>query len=145
MNRPYKILIFLVWFILTGIRVYIYPEFDLWYVNHYSLTSLMLHKAAIIAGIISLMQFSNLFFSNRFLIYLSGFAFYAYLFHLVPLYDFLQFYNHLLEPEYSFYLNFPIALIVVFVTGYVISKTLPSVFEFITGGRAPSKMLKRMN
>lgn len=145
MNRPYKILIFLMWFILTGIRVYIYPEFDLWYVNHYSFTSLMLHKAAIIAGIVSLTQFSNLFFSNRFLIYLSGFAFYAYLFHLVPLYDFLQFYNHLLKPKYSFYLNCPIVLISMFVTGYVISKTLPGVFEFITGGRDPNKMLKRMN
>lgn len=145
MKLPYKVLIVLAWLILGGIRVYIYPDFNLWYVNHYNFTSLMLYKAVVILAIIPMMQFSSLFASNRVMIYLSGFAFYAYLFHLVPLYDFLSFYNKLTDPEYSFYLNFPFVLTVMFVTGYVISKFLPRFFEFITGGRDPNKMLTRIN
>lgn len=145
MNLRYKVLIFFAWFILIGLRVYIYPGFDIWYVNRYTLTSLMIYKAANLVGIVALVQFSNLFSSNRFLIYLSGFVFFVYLYHLVPLYDFLHMYNKLLEPKYSFYLNFPIALIVVFAAGYLISKILPGVFEFITGGRDPNKMIKRIN
>jgi len=142
---PYKLLIFIAWFALIGLRIYIDPTLDVWYAKKYTYLSLMIHKTAILVGILSLIQFSNLFSSSRFLIYLSGFAFFVYLFHLVPLYDFLQKNNTLLEPQYSCYLNFPLALILVFTIGYVISKILPGFFEFITGGRNPNKMLKRIS
>lgn len=139
----YKILVFFLWFILIALRVKIDPCLDVWYVKKYTFLSLTLYKASILLGIFSLIQCSHLLHKNTSLIYLSSFNFFAYLFHNVPLSYFKLLTNNFIKKEYSFYLNFPLALILVFTAAYLVLKISPQCFGVITGGRLPDKVLKR--
>lgn len=139
----YKILAFMIWFMLIALRVKIDPNLDVWYVKKYTLLSLTLYKISIFIGIFSLIQCSHLLHRSSSLIYFSGFTFFAYLFHNVPLSYFKLLTNNFIKEEYSFYLNFPLALIFVFMAAYLTLKISPQWLAVITGGRLPNKALKR--
>ena len=142
-RRRNKITIFSLWLFLVAARIYIDPTLDVWYVRNYTLFSVLLYKISILFGIISLIQLSTVIASNRQVIYLSGLTFFAYLFHLVPLSHFKRLTNTMVTEAYGFYINFPFALLVVFVIAHFASKLQPKAFAFITGGRNPNKALKR--
>lgn len=143
LNHLTKLCIFAFWLILVSIRVWVDPLFDIWYASRFTYTSLILHKLSILIGIISLIQISALFEKNKTLIYLSGFTFFAYLFHLVPLSYFKIITKKILSTEYSFYLNFPTAIVLVFIIALLISKYFPASYSLITGGRSPNKAIGR--
>ena len=138
-----KVVVLFLWLVIVGYRVHIDPRLDVWYVKEYTPISITLYKIAIVLGIVSLLQFSIYLSSNKLLIYLSGLAFFAYLFHFVPLSYFRHITNRLVEYEYSFYINFPIALITVFLMAHLIATFLPRIFALLTGGRTPNKALER--
>lgn len=138
-----KISVLALWIFLIIIRVCIDPNLNNWYASDYTLLSIILYKIAILLGIVSLMQFSIYLSSNKLLIYISGLTFFAYLFHLVPLSYMQVVTSQVIEKKYAFYINYPIALISVFVTAHLLSKFTPKCFSFIAGGRNPNKALKR--
>lgn len=143
LNNSTKFYIFVFWIFLLLIRVWIDPLFDIWYASSFTYMSLILHKISILIGIISLIQISSLFEKNKTLIYLSGFTFFVYLFHLVPLSYFKIITKKFDGDEFSFYFNFPTAVLLVFIIAYVMSKYFPRSYSLITGGRNPNKAIER--
>lgn len=142
-NLKNKFFVLFFWLFLLLVRVYLDPELNVWYTQEYNLFHIALYKLAIIFGIISLMQFSIYLSTNKLLIYLSGLTFFVYLFHLLPIS-----YARILTPkiisrEYSFYIDYPIVLISIFVSAHFIAKFMPNIFILITGGRTPINALKR--
>lgn len=131
------------WFSLIWIRIVIDPTIDTWYVQEYTIASLLLYKLGIVAGIISLIQLSEKLRHNQTLIYLSGLTTFAYLFHLVPLSYFRIVTARFLSDEFLFYINFPLATVIVFSLAYIVSNYYGSLYAVLTGGRNPNKALRR--
>jgi hypothetical protein len=75
---------------------------------------------------------------------MSSFIFFAYLFHNVPLSYIRVFTGKIITPSYLFYLNFPLAVILVFLIANLTSKYFPNVYAVLSGGRTANKTLKRM-
>ena len=81
---------------------------------------------------------------NVTLVFLSGFSFFAYLFHLYPLQRIVTpISSRLAHEPFRFYLEFPLSTILVFSLAYVLSKYLEPLYRTMTGGRSPEKMLSR--
>jgi hypothetical protein len=142
-NIKIKILVLSVWLFLLLIRINIDPKLNVWYAEEYSMFSLTLYKIGILLGIVSLIQFSIYLSSNKLLIYLSGLTFFAYIFHLVPLSYIQVITSQIIDKKYAFYINYPIALISVFLFAHLLAKFMPSLFAVMTGGRDPKKALNR--
>lgn len=140
----FKVTVLFLWVLFLLIRVYLDPTLNVWYTTDYNLTSVLLYKVAILLGITSLIQFSIYLSTNRLLIYLSGLTFFAFLFHLVPLSYVRILTAGIIEPEFYFYIYYPIALIFVFISAHFLAQYTPKIFNIITGGRIPSKALKRV-
>ncbi len=124
-------------------RIYFDPDLDVWYVTNYTVESIFLYKIAILFGVVSILQVSAAMKNSQFLIYASGLTFFVYLFHLTPLSYFKYFTKKIIENPYSFYLNFPLALFLVFVFAHITSKKFDKLYSLISGGRSPSKALQR--
>jgi hypothetical protein len=139
----FKLLIFFIWFALIFLRIYIDPDLNVWYVRNYTIESVLLYKIAILIGLVFLIQVSSLFAKNKTLIYLSSLTFFAYLFHDIPLSHFKIITERVVTEQFSFYVNFPIALVLVFSIAYFVSKHLPFLYAFLTGGRDTNKALSR--
>ena len=139
-----KIIMFTVWLSLIVLRIFIDPDLNVWYVDNYTIASIVLYKLAILVGIISLLQISTFFISNMFFVYLSGLTFFVFLFHKIPLYYFTYLTEKIIADPYSFYLNFPLALLFSFYFAHILSNKLTRLYRLISGGRNPSKALKRV-
>lgn len=135
-----KIIFLISWGALIALRVYKDPSLDVWYVKNYTTESIILYKASIIFGVICIIQVSALMKNNRFLIYLSGLTFFVFLFHKVPLSYFTIFTG---ENAYSFFIDFPVATVFVFLLAHIASSRFNYAYTLITGGRSPNKALKR--
>lgn len=142
-NFP-KIECFMLWFLLIWMRIMIDPSISTWYVKDYTIASLLIYKIGIVVGIISLIFLSEKLKDNKTLIYLSGLTTFAYLFHLVPLSYIRLFTGRMVSDEFLFYINFPIATVLIFSLAYIISTYCGSLYAVLTGGRNPNKALRRM-
>lgn len=142
-NITTRVVVMILWVGLIALRIYIDPDLDVWYVKNYTVESILLYKAAIFVGVVSILQLSTIMRNNRFLIYTSGLTFFVFLFHLKPLSYFRHFTNQLLETPYLFYLNFPLALFLVFIFAHFTSKYFGRLFNLTCGGRSPNKALQR--
>jgi surface polysaccharide O-acyltransferase-like enzyme len=116
-----KLLVIITWILLIFLRIYIDPSLDVWYVENYSTTSLLLYKLSIIVGIMATFCLCRPLAFNKSVIYLSGLTFFAFLFHLVDLSYFRIFTEKLITQDLSFSINFPIALLCVFYTAHIIA------------------------
>ncbi len=143
-NVMVKITLLIIWLLIIFIRVYIDPEFDFWYVRNYTIGSLLLYKTALFMGVVSLIQISSLIKNNKTIISLSGFTFFVYLYHLVPLLNFTILTARFIDDRSSFYINFPIATIIVFSIAWFISRYFSNLYSLLTGGRTPNKTIKRI-
>ena len=138
------VVVFVAWMGLIVLRSYVDPTLDIWYVSNYTLGSLMIYKIGILVGMASLLQLSSVLVNNRLLVYLSGLTFFAFLFHLVPLVYIVKAITMRFLPEYyGLYVNFPMAVVMVFLAGHIMAKFMPALYAKLTGGRDPSKALKR--
>jgi len=139
-----KLVFLIVWLLLIGVRISVDPGLNVWYQEDYTLVSLLLYKLAIFIGLISLIQISAWLKDFSFLIYLSGYTFFAYLFHKEPLSYFQLFTQPIAKGEFEFYLNFPIATVLVFFLGYLMASYCFPIYGLLTGGRSPSKAINRV-
>jgi len=133
-------------FVILATRICVDPTIDLWYKNsiNYTLLPLLLYKATIVCGIISLIQISALFNNNTRLIYLSGFTFFAFLFHFEPLKILISWLSDMIvTSEFGFYLSFPAATVTVFAVAHLIAAKVPRLYGILCGGRNPNKALNR--
>ena len=138
-----KSIVTITWFMVIAFRIHIDPDFSVWYIRNYTIESLILYKLAILLGTINLLQLSSIVRKNKYLIYASGLTFFVYLFHTVPLRHFTVYTNRIIEAPYLFYINFPVALVLVFLCAYIASKYFSPFYTLVTGGRSPSKALQR--
>jgi len=145
LKKIYKVLIILLWVLLIFIRIYIEPGFYIWYNENTEIPIVLIYKFAILTGVISLFIICSQFKKAMFIIYLSGYTFFAYVFHFQPLFLFTGITPQFIELQYNFYINFPIAVAIVFSLAYLISKFFPKLYSLITGGRTPQKALNRLN
>jgi Acyltransferase family len=142
--KTVKLTIALTWFSLIGLRSYLEPKFDLWYVQNYTITSLLVYKLGIMIGLIALLQLSSLFAHHKRLIYISSLTFFAYLFHNIPLANLKILTHRVIADQYAFYINFPLAVLVVFGSAHLMATYLPRAYALITGNRTPHKALNRI-
>lgn len=133
------------WLGLLAVRVYLDPTMDLWYVRRFTLASLLLYKTAILMGLVVLIRLaSSQPFNNRRVIFTSGYTFFAFLFHYFPLYFVVVRISALIVPrQYAFYLDVPLAAILVFVAAFICERHLNPFYRLVTGDRGPGKALGR--
>lgn len=132
------VLVFLpVWLGLLAVRVCYDPGFDLWYQHKYDLMALVMQKTAILTGLASIFLLSVRITHER-VLWLSGFTFFVFLFHAVPLTFILEKGStFLINKEYGFYLRFPLAVLISFGMAIFCNKYLSGFYSLVTGGRNP--------
>ncbi len=125
--------------LLLIFRIFLYPDFDVWYSKDFSSLSLFIYKISILVGCVFLLLISNFLNNNIFLLYFSSFSFFVYLFHLVPISYFKYATSAIFSKQLGFYYNAPIAFFMVFSIGVLLSYFMPKLYLILTGGRAPLK------
>ncbi len=121
-----------IYFLIISIRIYIDPSVDVWYVKNYNYFGLILYKTSICVGLPLLMIVSIKLYKIDYLIKLSSFTFFVYLFHYFP---FLLFANHFIKGQGSFYVKFPLITVLTFTSGIILSSIVPSLYKVLTGNR----------
>lgn len=144
--RKKKIIFLLtfIWFGLIILRIYIDPVLDVWYVKNYTLESVVIYKIGILLGVLNLLQLSGILKKYQNLYYLSGLTFFVYLFHNSPLHRITHLTKNLLNPEYNFYIYFPIIVITMFLFAHIMSVYFPKSYTLVSGNRSPKKALQRI-
>ncbi|MEZ6091558.1 MAG: acyltransferase [Pirellulaceae bacterium] len=124
------------WLCLVLVRVAIDPTFDLWYVRRFTLTSLVLQKASIVIGALSLLTLSR-WLSFRPCNVLASSSFFVYLTHEFPLREvLLRISGTILPPRHAFWLAAPAAVVICFVAARLSARYLPVLSNLLTGGRS---------
>jgi hypothetical protein len=102
--------------------------------------------AAILAGLVVLVRLAaSEPLNKRSVVFLSGYTFFAFLFHYFPLYLVVVRISALIVPsEYAFYLNVPLAAVLVFAAAFVCDRYLNPLYRLLTGDRGPGKALGRV-
>lgn len=136
--------VFVCWVFILFFRVWVDPDLDVWYVSNYSFISLLIYKLAILVGLAVLLQVSYSLREKVSLIFLSGFTFFVFLFHLVPVSYFTRATAKVVSPEFGFYVNFPLALIFVFLLAFLLERCCPRAYLLVAGGRGSSKAIERL-
>lgn len=134
-----------IWVLISVLRVYVDPVFSAWYRYDYTPLSLFLYKISILIGVVSLVSLSSQkIFDSKRLLYISGYTFFAYMFHTEPILDVIVYFgNQFVNAEYVFYISFPLATIVVFGAAYVLEKYLTWLYMLLTGNRSAQKIVSR--
>jgi len=135
----YSVIVFPI--LLFLLRVLISPVYRHINIDYYSLVAIFCQKTAIFFGIYSLILGSIHIASNK-LIYISGFTFFVYMFHGVPLNRFIiKFCNYITTDKYFFYISFPIATIISFLLSIALYRYHGKIYNILTGARGPTKVI----
>ncbi len=132
----------IVWFDLIIARIMLRPDFDCWYTSDYSVESLLIHKASIVAGCFSIWMVA---WKSRHpaVIRLSGAAFFVYLIHEFPLRATVErVAGPLLEKGVWFWVLFPLVTVSCFAAAMLLNRFAPRAIAFLTGGRTPDSAAK---
>ncbi|TWU26209.1 hypothetical protein Pla52o_00620 [Novipirellula galeiformis] len=132
----------LVWFDLIAARILLRPDFDCWYVTDYSVESLLIHKASIVAGCLSMWMVCWKL-RSPFLCRLSGAAFFVYLVHEFPLRAaVVRIAGPVMDKGAWFWGMFPIVTCGCFAAAMCLNRYAPAVIAWLTGGRTPDAAAK---
>lgn len=100
-----------------------------------ALASKTAFKLGILLGIYALLLVSTCI-RNSYLLWLSTFNFFMYIFHGYPLLHVINFTSNLFVTDaYKFYFNFPIAVVVTFAAAAFVCHFFNPVYKFLVGGR----------
>ncbi|ELU1437150.1 acyltransferase [Providencia rettgeri] len=124
---------FPLWMLLTFVRCYMYPEFDLWYTRDFSFTSLLLQKASIFCGVITLFSFFYTYRLN-FPAWITSVSFFVFLFHNYPFVPLSRTVFSFLG-EFRFYVTAPLFTCLFIIVGITLRRLAPKTYEVISGGR----------
>lgn len=99
------------------------------------LITAFLHKSGILLGIYALLLVSRNITSPS-ILWLSGFNFFVYVFHGLPLIRVITFASDkFVEDQYKFYTNFPVAVLVTFGAAVVFRLLVRPIYDVLVGGR----------
>jgi len=131
------------WLTLIGLRVYIDPTFDVWYVRHFSLASLLLQKLSILVGVVVILVVAARL-QAKILVTLSSFSFFVFLFHSYPLSRLVKWLSEqMVDPERVFYPATALSLLGSFGLALVANRFFPKSYGWLTGGRSREKIHDR--
>ncbi|MEM0925617.1 MAG: acyltransferase [Planctomycetota bacterium] len=135
----FGILLTAAWFLLATIRVWIRPDFDVWYVHAYDVPSLIIHQVSIVVGCLSLFWWSS---TCRYpsLIRWSGASFFVFLIHEYPLRAFVQIIvERLGDSPLACWIVVPAVVTSSYAFAIWMSQHFSSATAMLTGGRTPSR------
>lgn len=131
-----------VWILLVAVRVWMRPDFDIWYVNDYMFPDLIVHQLSIAVGCVALLAITARLDSPR-LQRWSGASFCVFLVHEFPLRAAVQLVvEKIADPAYSCWVVFPCVVIGCYAAALWTSKHFPVAFGILTGGRTPTRAVK---
>ena len=135
--ESHSVLILSLFIITSVLRVIWAPNFSVWYgVHGGGFADLFLYKLTILAGLPALYVASLPLRHNRALIWLSTFSFFIFLYHIKPVSTFsINIASLFLPDHFLFYLAFPLAVGISILFGWILKKTLPGLYGYMTGGR----------
>ncbi len=132
------------WATVLTVRIGIDPELDLWYVQDYTMTSLVLQKLAIVWGCVVLLAGAGSLAGDasravrweRW----AGCSFMVYLIHEFPLREALErLAEQVVAAEVRFWLTAPLALLISFAVARGADVMAPTLTAILTGGRTPGQ------
>ena len=127
------------WFALVALRVWMRPDFNLWYVREFGRIDLALHQTSVLCGGLALFALASKIESDR-LRRWSGASFFVFLIHEFPLRAAIdRFVERLGDPAESCWLTFPCVVVGCFTFAIWFSKTFPAATSILTGGRTPAR------
>jgi surface polysaccharide O-acyltransferase-like enzyme len=125
----------IIYLMLCVIRIVIEPDMANWYTNKYQINSLIIQNMSIFIGVFLIIALSTKIINAK-LLYLSQFTFFVYIFHLLPLSHLVgKITSYIISDAYKFYLTFPVAVILVFISAVFCKKLMPRLYSVFSGGR----------
>ena len=116
-------------------RIIIEPDMANWYTDKYQIHTLIIQNISIFIGVFLVISLSSKAIHQKFL-YLSQFTFFVYIFHLLPLSHLVgKITSYMISDAHKFYLTFPLATLLVFITAYLVKEKTPIVYKILSGNR----------
>lgn len=146
-NISAKIIVYFscIYLLMVFLRVYIQPDFMNWYNDSYMLSMLILQNITKFLGIYLVFLISYRIHS-KFLLKLSAFSFFLYLFHFIPLNRIInKFTDYFLEDQYRFYFNFPLSVFLTLLLAFLLAKFFPKIYSVLTGDRSNKRIKHEVN
>ena len=141
-SRTNAVALALLWTMLVAMRVAMQPNFDAWYVQEYSRTTLLLHQTSILFGIATCFAWAGRTDSTAWA-RLSGLSFFVYLVHEFPLRAVVERFAGMTSlGENSFWITAPVVTAICFLCGGMLCQLTPALFQVVTGGRTPTRALQ---
>ncbi|TWU04003.1 acyltransferase family protein [Neorhodopirellula pilleata] len=132
---------FLTWMMLAACRVYLRPDFDIWYTSQHGVLDLLLHQSSILVGMVALFMIAWRLRYQAF-IGLSGASFFVYLVHEFPLRAVVsKIADKLVDPTTSCWLAFPLVTVGCYAAALIFAAVCPKGYAWLTGGRLPGNVL----
>ncbi|CAN5785643.1 hypothetical protein BH09PSE5_BH09PSE5_41260 [soil metagenome] len=128
-----------IWIALSAARVAVDPYFNNWYARDYSSASLLIYKFSILSGLVALLLLAAKAAeaTTARLLALQTLTFFVFLFHEYPLrYVMLRLMGRFVPSEWTFYIAFPLALLILIALGKSMQRHLPRLYNLLTGGRS---------
>ena len=117
------------------VRIILEPDMANWYTDKYQLHTLIIQNISIFIGVFLVVSLSSKAIHQKFL-YLSQFTFFVYIFHLLPLSHLVgKITSYMISDAHKFYLTFPLATLLVFITAYFVKEKTPIVYKILSGNR----------
>ncbi|MEM6469993.1 MAG: acyltransferase [Planctomycetota bacterium] len=130
------------WLTLVSVRVFLRPDFDIWYVHAYQIEDLVIHQCSVLLGCVALFWWS-VRLSRPAMIRWSGASFFVFLVHEYPLRAFVeQIIQKLGDPPAACWFVVPLVVASTFACGIWGMRCFPRATTFLTGGRTPQRALK---
>ncbi|WP_153557724.1 acyltransferase family protein [Roseimaritima sediminicola] len=133
------------WMGVLAARMVIAPEFDLWYVQDYTATGLILQKVGIAIGCVAVLATGGCAARHAapqgWWMRLSSDSFFVYLIHEFPLREALERAGGMVVPvAWRFWLVAPLAILLSFAAAEAASRWTPTLVAVLTGGRIPGRV-----
>ncbi|QEG42873.1 acyltransferase family protein [Roseimaritima ulvae] len=143
-----RLVLISVWAAVLTARVWIEPEFDLWYVQQYTAVSLLLQKLSIAVGAAALLAIAGYLAADARRAaswrYWAGCSFMVYLIHEFPLREGLERgLGQMVATEVRFWLAAPLAILICFAVAVAADMFSPTLAALLTGGRMPGQLARR--
>lgn len=137
---PRAILVgFAAWWALIALRVFVRPDFDLWYVTNYGWPDLLLQRISVVLGCLVLFSFAARI-RCALLLELSGGSFFVYLIHEFPIRAIVvRLSDSFLDSATSAWIVTLLVVIGCYTAALILSGCFPRAFAIFTGGRAPQR------
>ncbi|SMP65322.1 Acyltransferase family protein [Neorhodopirellula lusitana] len=131
----------ILWLALVATRVWLRPNFDIWYVSRHGFLDLILHQGSIVVGGCAVMMLAYRI-RNAFLLNVSSASFFVYLVHEFPLRAVIEKISaRTLPADTACWIVMPMVVVGCYAVAFQLARFSPQGFAIFTGGRLPTSKL----